>query len=344
MIPRGRWWIAGGLTVLLAVGALVWLHAALYRDTPSSASERVRIAPGTSLSEVARDLEQRGLIAGAWRLRAVARLEGGGSRIQAGEYDLPRGASPATILEVFVEGRQRLQRVTLVEGLRWESSARVLADSLDLEYDRLAELIVEPRPAWRQTLDLPDSVSLEGYLYPETYRFAVGTAATDVLGALVTSFGDHFDSAMRQRTRELGWSVHEVVTLASIVEAEAVFDAERPRVAAVYLNRLDRGWRLEADPTVAYALGKEGKRLLFRDLEVDSAYNTYRYPGLPPGPINSPGLASLRAVLWPEPEFEAMYFVADGRGGHVFSRTWQEHREAVERYRRQRREAERGGG
>lgn len=343
-MTRARWGVAAALLVALMIGGGLWLHAALYRDRPSAETVRVRIAPGSSLAQVAGDLESRGVLDSAWRLRAVARLHGGGSRIRAGEYDLPRGSSPATLLEIFVEGRQRLQRVTLVEGLRWEASAEVLADSLALDLERLAVHIVEPDPVWRQALDLPDSSGLEGYLFPETYRFAAGTAAADVVAALVGSFQDHFDRTLRQRAEEIGWSVHEVVTLASIVEAEAVFDAERPRVAAVYRNRLDRGWRLEADPTVAYVLRKEGERLLFRDLEVDSAYNTYRRAGLPPGPINSPGLASLRAVLWPEPGFEAMYFVADGRGGHVFSRTWQEHREAVEHYRRQRREAERGGG
>ena len=142
-------------------------------------------------------------------------------------------------------------------------------------------------------------------------------------------------------------TLHEVVTLASIVEAEAVLDHERPSIAAVYRNRIDKGWRLEADPTVAYALDKIGDRLTFRDLEVDSPYNTYRNSGLPPGPINSPGRASIQAVLWPEPGLEAMYFVADGEGGHRFSRTWEEHQRAVREYRavqRERRGGRSGGG
>lgn len=334
------------VAILLAatVGGLLWVHATLYRDAPTGETARVEIAPGTPLGRIARDLERRGLLDAAWQLRLVARLEGGAERIRAGEYDLPRGSSPARLLEIFVEGRQRLRSVTLVEGLRFERSVEVLADSLALPADSLAALVRRPRPLWRQALGLEEGRSLEGYLFPETYHFAARTPAEEVVGTLVESFTTHFDASLRERARQIGWSVHEVVTLASIVEAEAVFDEERPRVAAVYRNRLEQGWKLEADPTVAYALGKEGERLLFRDLEVDSAYNTYVHAGLPPGPINSPGLASMRAVLWPEPGFDALYFVADGRGGHVFSETWQEHRRAVEAYRRHRREAADGGG
>jgi peptidoglycan lytic transglycosylase G len=336
--PKARRLLAGLVALALLLGGAVgWLRARLTVDHLDGSSVEFVVVPGRSLSQVATELVDRGMLRSAWELRLVHRLR---SRpIRAGEYDLPRGASPATLLELFQAGRQRLRRVTLVEGWRVERSAAVLADSLGLDPVRLAELIQEPPESLRRIIDLEEGVSLEGFLYPETYHFAASTEAEVVLESILESFATQIDSSMRRRMSDMEWSLHSVVTLASIVEAEAIFDEERPKVAAVYHNRLERGWKLEADPTVAYALQKEGERLIFRDLEVDSAYNTYRHRGLPPGPINSPGLASLRAVLWPQPQFSAMYFVADGTGRHRFSETWDQHRRAVEAYRRARRSA-----
>jgi UPF0755 protein len=155
---------------------------------------------------------------------------------------------------------------------------------------------------------------------------------------MLDHFTNAFDDSLRAQAEAQGLSVHEVVTLASIIEAETGVVGERRKVAAVYRNRLSRGWKLEADPTVAYAAGISGEDLTYGHLEMDSPYNTYRFTGLPPGPICSPGLASLHAALEPEQEFEALYFVADGEGGHVFSRTWEQHRAAVRAYREKLRE------
>jgi len=145
-----------------------------------------------------------------------------------------------------------------------------------------------------------------------------------------------FDDSLLARTVESGMTPHEVLTLASIVEAEARVSDERPVIAAVYTNRLRRGMRLEADPTVAYAMGGYKGRLLYADLEIDSPYNTYRNKGLPPGPICSPGEASIRAALYPDPDTDALYFVARGDGSHIFTRTLREHQAAVRKVRSQR--------
>lgn len=335
------------LLALLVLGAAAW--SVVHVPTGPSGGEPVHffVPEGASLSRVARDLEREGLVRSAWAFRAWARLSGRDRAVRSGEYELAPGASIAATLEALVEGPLLMRAVTLPEGWTRRRTVEALAAGFDLDPARLDSLTLAPPERWRARLDLADSVSLEGYLFPETYRFVAGVSARTVVGTLVDAFAAAFGDSMRERADSLQLSLHEVVTLASIVEAEAVIDAERPAVAAVYLNRLERGWKLEADPTVAYALDKLGERLTFRDLEVDSAYNTYRNPGLPPGPINSPGLASLRAVLWPEPEFDAMYFVADGEGGHRFSRTWEEHQEAVREYRaiqRRRRATGDGGG
>lgn len=347
MTPRARALVFGGTGLfLLVVLFLGWwtIHAPFTAPGPDPALFVVQ--EGASLQRVARDLEREGLVRSGRAFGLWARLTGRERSVRSGEYELRRGRSIAATLDALVEGPMMTRAVTLPEGWTRRQAVDALAAGLDLDPAHLDSLTLRPLAAWREGLELPDTASLEGYLFPETYRFVPGVSARTVVATLVRAFERAFDDSMRTRAEGIGMTVHEVVTLASIVEAEAVIDEERPAVAAVYLNRLERGWKLEADPTVAYAVGKLGERLTFRDLEVDSAYNTYRNPGLPPGPINSPGRASMRAVLWPEPDFDAMYFVADGEGGHRFSRTWEEHQRAVRQYRAIQRErrADPGGG
>lgn len=328
--------IASVLGLGLATGAFV-IHRAVHGERPGGAMPVDFVVPeGATLDAVARAMVEAGLVDRAWKLKLAARLGGGDRAIRAGEYRLDPGASAATLLETLCSGRQRTRAVTLPEGRRLEWTVAVLADSLGLDPERLRALAEDPLPEWRERLGLPEGRSLEGYLYPETYRFVRGLQPATVVETLLRELQKVLVDSVRVRMQERRMDLHRVLTLASIVEAEATVDHERPKVAAVYLNRLREGWKLEADPTVAYALGKEGQRLTYGDLQTESAYNTYRNPGLPPGPINSPGRASILAVLWPEPGFDAMYFVADGAGGHRFSRTWPEHREAVRQYRRAR--------
>lgn len=332
--------------MLAGGGALVWLWAALHVDAvhPPAEHRRFIVHSGSSLQRVADDLVATGLCDRAWKIRLVARLDGRERAVRAGEFDLPVGASAARLFRLLVEGPQLLRAVTVPEGWHAERTVAVLADSLALDVEELHRLVADPPREWRERLGLPDQHGLEGYLFPQTYRFTRGLDARRVIETLVTTFERALDDSLRARIAGHEFGLHGIVTLASIVEAEATRDDERSRIAAVYLNRLREGWKLEADPTVAFATGKTGERLLLRDLRVDSPYNTYRNPGLPPGPINSPGLASIRAVLEPEPDFDAMYFVADGQGGHRFSRTWEEHRRAVELYRRWQREQSRPEG
>lgn len=335
--------------LLIATGAGVWTWRTLYGEQIVAGAEPVHfvVPDGASLHEVAAGLEREGLLERPWALRLVARLEGGARRIRAGEYELPPGASPAHLLHLLVDGPLLTRAITLPEGWTAARTVAALADSLHIDPAPLERLVEDPPESWRTRLGIPEGHGLEGYLFPETYRFARGIPPRRVIETLLATLEEALDDSLRKAVEDHPYDLHEVLTLASIVEAEATRDDERSRIAAVYLNRLRRGWKLEADPTVAFATDKVGERLLYRDLEVDSPYNTYRHGGLPPGPINSPGLASIRAVLAPEPDFEAMYFVADGEGGHRFSRTWEEHRRAVERYRevqrRQRREQGRDG-
>lgn len=324
----------------------------------------VRVPVGATFAEVCDTLRARGLARHPLLLRAAARLSGRDRRLRAGVHMVPRGLSPRDLLGLLVEGRAAPVRVVLPEGLvAREIAARVAeaiggdaADFLDAADERaragvLARgLLPRARAARLDALTAASAAAphrwrwCEGYLAPDTYFLAPGLPAQTAARAIVDAGLDRADSLARGLAPslvELGLSPHDVVTLASIVETETSRPRERPLVAAVYANRLRREWRLEADPTVAYALGKQGERLYWRDLDVDSPFNTYRVAGLPPAPICNPGAAALRAAARPDPACDALFFVADGQGGHVFSRTRAAHEAAVRLYRARR--AKEGG-
>jgi len=326
----------------LALSAMAVIHGVLYEEHGEGerSIRRVEIPSGTSVRSAATRLAEAGLLDAPWKLRAVYWLQGARRTIKAGTYEIRSGHSPAALLAILESGRVATIEVTIPEGLSFDATCRLLADSLALNVDSLLALCQHPTTKWSHELDLPPGASLEGYLYPETYRFDLGVTAPQVLQTMLQGFLKIFDAPLRAAMDSLGFSIHEVVTLASIVEAETGVASERAKVSAVYHNRLAKHWKLEADPTVSYATGIPGEKLSTKDLKFDSPYNTYRYFGLPPGPINSPGRAAIEAAVHPEKGFEAMYFVADGKGGHVFSRTWQEHRAAVRAYR----SAQRTGG
>lgn len=324
--------LAGAIVVVLAVAGLGWLWWA--SDAPSSSTEttRVTVEPGTSVRELGARLEDEGVIRSRWLFEGWLRASGDAPRIQAGTYTFPRNRPLPAIVDMLVEGETVLVSVTVPEGYRIEETAgpaaRALAGVDSIEFARLAA-----DSALADSL-LPDSFfsdpaagpsSLEGYLFPETYLVDPATDTRSLIGIMVDQFIGTFDAEWRARADSFGRSVHEIVTLASIVEEEARVAEERTVIAGVFWNRLERGMPLEADPTVQYALGGHRERVLYRDLEVDSPYNTYRVAGLPPGPISSPGRASLQATLWPD-SVPYLFFVATGEGGrHAFSRSLREH-------------------
>jgi UPF0755 protein len=303
---------------------------------------RVRAEPrpftinrGETLDEVLDRLESEEIVRSARPLRFYARLRGWDRRVRAGRYMIGAGMPAAEILQTLVEGPRLLQKVTLPEGLPLQEAFGILSDSLKIPDVSLEG--VSGDTTWLLSLDLPIP-NLEGYLYPETYHFDPGTSERIVIEHLVKSALEYFTPEKIQRAKELGLSIHEVMTLASIVEAEAKVPEERSRISAVFHRRLERGFPLQADPTVQYAVGKVGEPPTTDDLSVPSPYNTYLIQGLPPGPINSPGAASLDAALWPLESCNDLYFVARPDGSHIFSRTLREHeaaRQTVRRLKRQ---------
>jgi len=325
------------LLLLLAVGMYALGGAAARFDEPYSGYEGrsaiVVIPPGAAPASVAAVLRDSGVIRSALHFRILARWRGVSSKLRAGEYlfDAPLRASE--VLDRVVRGDVLLHRVTIPEGL----SGREIIDRIARQ--RLAAR-ADLEQAFHDAASIraldPQARDLEGYLFPETYHFARGTAASRIFEEMTARFGQVFDAAMRARAAELGMTARQVVTLASLIEKETSVPAERPLVSAVFHNRLRAGMLLQCDPTVSFALASAGKlhgALTTADLAFASPYNTYVSGGLPPGPIASPGRFSIEAALHPA-SARALYFVADGTGGHHFSETLEEHARAVERYRR----------
>jgi len=243
-------------------------------------------------------------------------------RVQPGRYRLPRGASPREVIAKLTSGRVETTRVTIPEGWREEQILRILADSLEVDPRDLRAAAVDS--AWIRANGLPQP-RLEGYLFPATYTFPKEAEPRAALGRMVREAKARLTPDLCERAARLGIGPDQAIIFASIVQAEAARVAEMPRIAGVFWRRLQRGWKLEADPTVRYALSRFTGPLLYKDLEVESPYNTYRAKGLPPGPIGNPGMDALRAVLWPDTMGTEMFFVAGGDGGHRFSRTLAEH-------------------
>ena len=305
------------------------------------------VEPGESAAAVAERLESAGLIADATLFRHYLRYYDLDSQLEAGEFTLRKNMTIPEIAQTLSHALANEIELRITEGWRLEQMADYLAAHPEFGIDSDAFLLLArrtgPSPeggaASGESLSyltsLPAGATLEGYLFPDTYRLPADATAADLVSAMLFTFGQRLTAEMGQTAAERGLSLHGAITLASIVEREAQLPDERPIIASVFLNRLALGMMLEADPTVQYAIGYQEatgqwwkRPLLYVDLEIDSPYNTYRYTGLPPGPIASPGLASIEAVLYPA-ETSYLYFVvdctADTAGAHVFAETYEEH-------------------
>lgn len=323
--------------LLAAVVVLPALSGWLVRELRATGGQPAgpvffEVGPGWSARAVLDRLEEAGLVRSAAALGLAYRLFYPGLSLKAGEYRFAPPVEPKAALFQIAFGRIHLEPLSVPEGLTGEEIAALLRPDG-------ADGAAAFRRAFRAT-DLiadwdPRAEDLEGYLLPDTYRLPRRATEAEIVETMVGEFRRFFDADRRRRAAELGLSVRDVVTLASLVEEETALTGERPLVSAVFHNRLRIGMKLDCDPTVVYALKRAGRysgRLLLRDLKLESPYNTYLHRGLPPGPISNPGRASLDAALHPAPE-PYLYFVARGDGGHTFSRTLGEHLDAVRRYR-----------
>ncbi|NDY42343.1 endolytic transglycosylase MltG [Dissulfurirhabdus thermomarina] len=304
----------------------------------SGPGQVVVVPPGAAFSEVARELENRGLIRSRYAFTVLAWQWGVLDKVQAGEYRFFPSQTPRRILSDLVEGRVLQHVITIPEGYNLFQVADLLhraglVDPADFVEACEDELLL-------RRLGIPGP-SAEGYLYPDTYYLSRGMSARELVRHFVRRFWETWTrEGFDQRALEMGMDTHDVVILASIVEKETSLPGERPLIAGVFLNRLRRGMPLQADPTVYYGILVESsvrkRRLRKADLRRGTPYNTYVVSGLPAGPISNPGRESIRAVLYPA-KTNYLYFVAKNDGSHHFSRTLAEHNRAVDRYQRHRR-------
>jgi UPF0755 protein len=317
-------------------------------DSPASddaTSVRFTVPQGASAAEIGQSLEQAGLVRSGAAFRLQAEVRRVSSRLNAGDYDLRPNMTVAEILDTLIAGEVRSgSLVTIPEGWRAEEIANLLDSRGIVDGSSFMEIVEGRRPI--EGLALPEGApSFEGYLFPETYDYGREPSAESVVRMMVKEFERNVMPKIRASATAQGLSLHEAVTLASIIEREAVQASERPRVSSVFHNRLRRGMPLEADPTAQYALVSFGTLRLAEpywkaqlspsDLAMQSPYNTYRVAGLPPGPICNPGLAAIEAATDPTDD-PFLYFVALGDGSHLFGRTLDEHLRNIARAREHR--------
>lgn len=322
-----------GLIALIVFGSYTYLSMPMTSEADAKAIVVV-VNQGMDAGAIAATLEEQGIIRSASHFRFFNRILGTDKKLQAGEYLLTTDLTIPRILHRLQHGQVISQRVAIPEGLHLRQIANLLAERNLVDRDRFLTvaqneaLVYGSNPPFNKPV-----ASLEGYLFPDTYLLTSSMTEEQIVRIMVDRFVEVALPVLQSRPAPAGLSLHEVVTLASIVEKEALFRREHPVIASVFLNRLRINMPLQADPTVAYLFDEHRPRLLFADLELVSPYNTYRNRGLPPGPIASPGLSALQGVLEPD-ETEYLYFVARGDGTHVFTRTFNEHVREANRMRR----------
>lgn len=282
---------------------------------------RVTVPAGASMAAAADSLHRAGVIGSPKLFRLYAKLRRSDRGIRAGTYLLKPDASWGSVLSSLRSGRGVVNVVTVPEGYKLEQTVALLAAKLSVQPESIRAAVRDT--AILERLDVPTG-TLEGYLFPDTYFFSPGASARTAVQTMVRRFEQRWKPEWNARLDTLALSRHDLLTLASIVESEAKLAEERPVIAAVYWNRLRKGMRLEADPTVQYALPRHQSRLMNKHLNVKSPYNTYRNAGLPPGPIGAPGMASLQATLYPA-DVPFLFFVAFPDGHHEFRVKLTEH-------------------
>jgi len=295
---------------------------------PAAYGKNFSIEPGQSLATIAQNLKNESIISNKTYFKLFVKYTKAEKKLQAGEYILSASKSPEQILEILVKGKVKLYRITIPEGMNIYEIAVLVEiadfcrkeDFINLCHDKtfIVSLGIQ-------------SISLEGYLFPDTYFFPKNTSCQTVITTMVAHFNNIFTKEWQEQAKTMGFSVHDIVTLASIIEKETGDAQERPLISSVFHNRLKKNMRLESDPTVIYGIENFDGNIKRKHLEMVTPYNTYQIKGLPLGPIANPGAMSLQAALNPA-HTEYIFFVSKKDTTHQFSKTIQEHNKAVEQY------------
>lgn len=321
--------------IIIIAGTLFWCQAQINARAPEHYTGTIEftISPGSSINQIINKLNEENLIHDAKSFRWAARIRGADRKLQPGIFSLPRGLTNGEILEILMKPGINTKNVTIPEGLTCWQIAGILQKELGIDSTKFIELC--------ESSDFVKELGihanrLEGYLFPSTYNFYRNSSSSQLIKRMVKQFKEEFSDTIRARAEQIGFSVHETMTMASIIQGEVMVWDEATTISSVYHNRLRIRMHLGADPTIQYAIPGPPRRLLNKDIEIDSPYNTYRNYGLPPGPINNPGRRALYAAVNPA-KTDYLYFVARGDGSHSFNKTSAGHEQDKKKFQQVRR-------
>ena len=305
----------------------------LWPQFNSENSTKISISKGSALIDVSNQLFDQRIIKNKKSFILAVKILGYEKDLPAGKFLIEEATTNYCIIKKIVNSVALSKKMTILEGWSINDIALELESKFSIKKDSFLKAVKSRRLLRNWKID---SNSFEGYLFPDTYLLPEDASPEDVINKMVSEYNKNISPAMRERMAEINLSENEVLTLASIIEGEAIFDSERPRISGVYHNRLKKRMRLQADPTIQYIIEDSPRRLLNKDLKIKSPYNTYLNYGLPPGPINNPGIESIKAALYPE-DVDFLFFVARGDGYHTFTRTEKEHNKAKKEFQKIRR-------
>jgi len=314
--------------MLLYYGAVL-----LWPQFDSDDSTKISISKGSTLIDVSNQLFDQKIIKNKKSFILAVKTLGYEKDLPAGKFFIEEASTNYCIIKKIVNSVGLSKKMTILEGWSIKEIAKELESNFNINEDSffMAAKSVQLMKKWGI-----NSSSFEGYLFPDTYLLSEDVSAEGVINKMVSEYSKNITAKMRKRMLEIGLSENEILTLASIIEGEAIYDSERPRISGVYHNRLKKRMRLQADPTIQYIIKDSPRRLLNKDLKIKSPYNTYLNYGLPPGPINNPGIESIKAALYPE-KVDYLFFVARGDGYHTFTKTEKEHNKAKKEFQKIRR-------
>ncbi|MGF7045956.1 UPF0755 protein [Paenibacillus sp. DS2015] len=330
------------LLVLIIAGAAFYVWNGMQPTTASNEPVTFTIERGMGTAEIAELLQDKQLIKNEFVFKGYLKYTSQGSRFQAGKYSATPGTKIDELITMLNEGnvlKDEMLSFTIPEGYTVEQMADKLSEEGFVDKPTFMQIVNNPSSIKSALVaDIPKDAgikhALEGYLFPETYELNKGSTEADIIDTMTSMLQQKLESIdnLEQKLKDRGLRLHELLTVASLVEREVVVEQERSLVAGVIYNRLEIGQKLEIDATVQYSLDEPKERLLFKDLKVDSPYNTYRIEGLPPGPISNPSLASIEAALSPESTPYLFYVTKkDGSQGHLFAKTYKEHLQNIEK-------------
>ena len=319
------------LAFIFIAGVGIYLNIVAYAKKPPNTApveQAVVVQSGQGFKTLSTSLYQKGVILHPVKFRLFARIEGYDKRIKAGEYLLSSVMTPEKILETMVEGKIYLHRLTIPEGYNLKQIARSVENAGFASESDFLKAADDPDLVHAKGID---AQTFEGYLFPDTYYFPRGVTPENIISAMVKRFWSVFKPEWEEKAKTLGLTIHQVVTLASIIEKETAVADERPIISSVFHNRLKRNMRLESDPTVIYGMRDYNGNITRKDLERPTPYNTYIMKGLPPGPISNTGAKAIEAALFPA-DTKFLYFVSRNDRTHHFSTNFKDHNRAVRKY------------